>query len=658
MAISITRYVSITSGLGGGSIVNNRQLVGRYFTNNPLLPPQSFISFDSAQEVGSYFGLQSEEYLRAVFYFSWISKTLTKPQSIQFAKFVQSASVPTIIPIQNNNTSVSDWTSITSGSFILTMGGSTFTLSSLNFSAVSNLSDVADIVQDAVQDAGSFDLTGDTNGTTTVLMSDTTGLIAGMSVIAADIDQGTTIVSIVTDTSIVLSQAATGSNLGETITFNDPMYGLATVEYQSSYSGLNFGGFFLTGGSDGIVSNPIQVQAGGGGTDITGLGLLGWLPEQSNINGVFSSGAIYSTGSAAESISETLDNSYDASNNFGSFAFLTNLNLSLQNVYDAAIWNQTKNVMFMYSQAVVPANATAWTSQIAPGVGAVSGIGLTLSPTISVSMMGTVTNGSTTMSGLSSNSGLSVGMPVSGTNIQAGTVIQSLSGSSSVILSLPATGSITAAVTFTTLQFPEMFPMMIEAATDYTKANAVQNYEYQQVAGLTPSVSTDTDANFYDAIFVNYYGLTQQAGQQIAFYQQGFLQGSSIPTNIIDMNAYVNEIWLKDQATVSLLNALLTLTQIPVNAAGSSQLISILQTVIDQALNNGTISVGKTLTTNQQQYITQQTDDPLAWYQVQNSGYWVGVDIELQSSIYVAVYTLIYSKNDVVRKIVGTHTLI
>lgn len=658
MAISFTRYVDITSGLGGGSIVQNRQLVGRYFTNNALLPPQSFISFDTAKEVGDYFGVQSEEYLRAVFYFSWVSKTLTKPQSIQFARYVQSAIAPSIIPLKNNNSSVSDWTSISSGSFILTMGGSTFTISGLDFSGASNLADVATIVQDEIQAAGSFDLTGDTNGNTTVDMADTTGLVVGMSVIAADISQGTTIDSIVVDTSITLSQAATGSNLGETITFNDPMYGLATVEYMASYSGLNFGGFFLTGGADGVTSNPLVVQAGGGGTDITGDGLLGWLPAQVDNNGVLTPGAIYSTGSAAESIADTLDNSFNASNNFGSFAFLTNLNLSLQNVYDAAIWNQTQNVMFMYSQAVTPANASSWASQTAPGVGAVGGVGLTLSPTISVSLQGSVTDGSTTMSGLSSNSSLSVGMPVSGTGIQTGTVIQSLSGSTAVILSLSATSTNTGTYTFNTLQFPEMFPMMIEAATNYNAPNAVQNYEYQQVAGLTPSVSTDSSANDYDALYINYYGVTQQAGQQIAFYQQGFLQGASIPTNIIDMNAYVNEIWLKDAAGVALMNALLTLTQISVNLSGQSQLTSILQTVIDQALNNGTISVGKTLTTNQKQYITQATNDPLAWYQVQNSGYWVGVNIQLEVSIYVATYTLIYSKNDVVRKIVGTHTLI
>src|SRR5690606_38917678 len=139
-------------------------------------------------------------------------------------------------------------------------------------------------------------------------------------------------------------------------------------------------------------------------------------------------------GSEVETITQTLTNSANASNNFGSFAFLTNLNLSLQNVYDAAIWNQTQNVMYMYSQAVTPANATTWTSQSAPGVGAVSGIGLSLSPAITTSLIGTVANGSNIMTGLTSTASLSVGMPITGTNVPANTVVQSILSSTSITM--------------------------------------------------------------------------------------------------------------------------------------------------------------------------------------------------------------------------------
>jgi len=586
MSISLTRYVDITSGLGASPVVPQRDLVGRIFTANNLLPPQSFLSFTSAAAVGAYFGLYSEEYLRASFYFSWISKNLTQPQSIQFARWVQTAVPPMIFSLQNNATLLANWTAISSGSFVLTMGGFTFTLTGINTSAAGSLAAVATDLQTAIQ-----------------------------------------------------AQSGGGA-----------MWTSATVTYSAS-----LGGFILTGGANGSVTNPISVQAGGGGTDITPAGLLGWLPQQVVTNGnIISSGAIWSTGSAVETITQTLTNSANASNNFGSFLFLTNLGLTQQNVVDAATWNYGENVLYMYCQAVTPANVAAWQAAVA----SFGGIGLTNSPTISFTATGTLASGMTTITGLPANAGITVGMPVSGTDIPAGTVITSYSGTSAT-MSNPASASITELITFTTLQFPEQFPMMILAATNYAAPNSVQNYEFQQVAGLTPSVTDDTTANSYDSIAINYYGATQQAGQIIAFYQQGFLQGANVNGVITDMTAYTNEIWLKDAAGVAIMNLLLQVNQVPANIYGASQVLGILQGVINQALNNGTISVGKALTTAQQMFITAATGDPLAWYQVQNNGYWVDVVITTPSpNVYVATYVLIYSKDDVVRKVIGTHTLI
>lgn len=660
MAISITRYVAITSGLAGQNAFQARALLARYFSNNSLIPPKTLLQFTTAAEVLSYFGPQSEEYLRAAFYFSFVSKApFSSPQAIQFYRFVQSAIAPSIVPIMNNNSLIASWTSITSGSFILQMGGSTETISGLNFSGASTLADVADIVVDAIRDAGSFDLTGTTNTTTTVMLANTTGILPGMSVLAADITQGTTVVSVVPNTSILLSQAATGSNVGETITFNDPIWGLASVTYTASLNSQSYGGFFLTGGANDVATNPLVVVAGGGGTDITAKGLLGWLPEMTVVNGSIIPGAIWSSGSAAVSVTQTLIDSANLSNNFGSFGFLTNLNLSLQNVYDAAFWNLGENVKYMYSAPVTPANAVTWTAQSSPGLGAVGGVGLTLSPAITLALQGTVTSASFVITAMSTVSGLSVGMPITGTNIPSGTVIQSINDIDvTVTMSKAATGTITGSITFTKLEFPEMLPMMIEVTTDYTAVNSVQNYEFQQVAGLTPSVLNDADADAYDALAINYYGQTQQAGNQISFYQQGFLQGASVITNIVDMSPYVNEIWLKDALTVALMNALLALREIAANKRGIGIVLNTMQPVINLAVDNGTISVSKPLNNTQIQVITDITNDPLAWHQVQNSGYWVNVVLTVAGSVFTATYVLIYSKNDVIRKIIGSDTLI
>jgi hypothetical protein len=514
MSISINRYVDITSGVGAGSAVPTRDLVGRFFTGNVFLPPETFLSFDSAAAVGEYFGTDSEEYLRAVFYFGWISKSVTQPGSIQFARWVNSAVGPLVYSLKNNNTALADWTDITDGSFILTMGTFTFTLSSLDFSTASNLADVADVLEAAVQ-------------------------------------------------------AQTGGGA---------LWTAATVEYVSE-----LGGFSLVGGATGAAA--IVVESPDSGTDITPAGLLGWLPKAVNTNGTLSPGALWSPGADVETITDALTASNNSSNNFGSFTFLTNLDLTLDQVTEAAEWNYALNNIYLYSVAVLPEDASEWATALED----IGGVGLTLSPELDP------------------------------------------------------------------LEYPEMAPMMIEGATDYDRINSVQNYMFQ-IFDLTPSVTSDSDAAAYDALRINYYGQTQSAGAQIRFYQTGILQGT--PTSPLNMGVYVNEIWLKDAVTSALATMLLSQTYIPANAQGNSLVIGTVQGVVNQALNNGTISVNKTLTIPQQMYVTSVTNDPNAWHQVQDIGYWLNCNIVTNGSSNEAHYILVYSKNDVINFVSGTHILI
>jgi hypothetical protein len=135
--------------------------------------------------------------------------------------------------------------------------------------------------------------------------------------------------------------------------------------------------------------------------------------------------------------------------------------------------------------------------------------------------------------------------------------------------------------------------------------------------------------------------------------------GDTAPRTI---NVYANEVWLKDAMAAVILSAFLTLEEIPANTEGLQIVQSLQQTVINQALRNKTISVGKSLTTIQKAEITQLTGDPNAWQQVQNVGYWYSSEIESYQvgdvTNYKLVYTLIYSKDDTINKVEGQHILI
>jgi len=211
-------------------------------------------------------------------------------------------------------------------------------------------------------------------------------------------------------------------------------------------------------------------------------------------------------------------------------------------------------------------------------------------------------------------------------------------------------------------EYPEQGPMCTLATTNYASENAVQNYMYQIYNFLTPSVTDTTTSNTLDSLRVNYYGQTQTNGQQINFFQRGVLTGTS--EDPVDMNVYANEQWLRAAFGTALINLLLAVGRIPANLDGENQInATLVEGPISAALINGTISVGKPLTLEKKNFIINITGDSNSWYQVQAIGYWLNTTIttSLTSDNRTeqnAKYTFIYSDDEAVRKIEGTHVLI
>lgn len=200
-------------------------------------------------------------------------------------------------------------------------------------------------------------------------------------------------------------------------------------------------------------------------------------------------------------------------------------------------------------------------------------------------------------------------------------------------------------------------PMAIAAAINYDLPNASVDFMYQQAAGITPSVTSQEKQEAYDAIRVNYYGTTQQAGNLVSFYQDGKLQGS-----ISSMGVFVNEAWLKDAMFSALLNMRLSLDTLPANDAGLAFVKMAMQEVIGKAQNNGVINAGKTLDATQKVYIGQITGDKSAWQSVQSMGYWLNAKVvkytEQGTEKYKVSYLLVYGKGDSINFIDGKDIMI
>lgn len=501
MAISFTRYVAITSGVGGGAAVRQRDLILRLFTTSERVPADAVVEMENAADVAAYFGIASAEYLRALFYFGFISKNITRPEKISFSRWADAQTSAKIFG--SKAAPLATFTAIAAGSFRLTLGGYSADVTGVNLSAAASLAAVAAAIQTAVQ----------------------------------------------------------------AVTAGGTAWTAATVAYDAPSNS-----FILTSGEAG--AGDVSVTAAATGTSL--VTPLGW--------GAL---AIFSPGVEPVEPVQSFIDSVQMSDNFGSFAFIAGLSDS--QIEAVALQNDTYNVKFLYL----------------------------------------------------------VGFDV---DTEAATLFGLLSGVSG------------AAWTYSPLasEYPELLPAAILAATDYSRRNSVQNYMFQQAA-LTPSVQTDALANTMDANRANYYGRTQSAGQFIDFYQRGVMGG--LATDPVDMNTYANEIWLKDAAGAAIMTLLLALAKVSANVEGRSQLLTVLMGVVERATFNGTISIGKPLSTVQKLFISNLTGDPDAWQQVLTIGYWV--DVVLTSEVlpdgrteWKAEYTLVYSKDDVVRKVEGTHVLI
>ena len=209
-------------------------------------------------------------------------------------------------------------------------------------------------------------------------------------------------------------------------------------------------------------------------------------------------------------------------------------------------------------------------------------------------------------------------------------------------------------------------PMALFAATKYDRANATKVFMYQQFDGEKPSVTTSQEADLYDAFDVdgmgtrfpvNYYGCTQQAGDLISFYQDGYNADG------LDTACYCNEIWLKDAISVELLNTFIAMEKIPANVVGEAIVKNAIISVLNEAITNGTVTVGKPLDNVQKTYIDSTAGEEDAWTVVESYGYWLNVVVKKRTltggrTQYYADYVLIYSKGDAIRKVEGSDILI
>lgn len=505
--ISQTRYIKIISGVGGATTVAQRKLIMRIITQNPVIPPGIVVEFSNSDAVGAYFGTSSEEYLRSVAYFKFVSKLVTSPAIISFARWVNQSIAPTIVgdAFAKN---ISSFAGVTAGTLTINIGNTAVNISAIDLSQAQTLTAVAAALQTKIR--------------------------------------------------------ATA----------DPQLTSATVSFNT-----NTNQFTIVGTVPG--SGVMTVSPTGLSTDI------------SQITGLATGSTVIVSGQAADTAAVAVSKSASISNNMGSFIFTTPLTpLANADIVAIATWNDAQNNMYIYSLAT------------------------------SASNMGTL-------------------FPL----------VQGYSGTALNLLSSTAPND-----------YIEQSPCEILASTNFDAVNGTNNYMFYQFPTRNVTVSDDTTADTMDKLRANYIGVTQSAGQSLAFYQRGLLCGGA--TAAVDMNVYVNEMWLKSAIGATSLNLLMAMPTVPANPTGGAMFLGVYQSILTKASNNGTFSPGKTLTDVQKQYISTVTGDSKAWRQVLSVGYWIDVSFSSYTNSntglteWQATYKLVYSKGDAIRFVSGQDIMI
>lgn len=152
MAISQSKYINIVSSLGGGVSVNQRELIGRVFTSNYLVPTETVIEFGGGKTtalklIGEYFGLTSAEYDFANRYFDFTTAANTQPQKISFARYVNEATSANLI--SGKDLKLATLQAITAGTLNITVGESLVELTDINLSSATSFADVATLLTTA-----------------------------------------------------------------------------------------------------------------------------------------------------------------------------------------------------------------------------------------------------------------------------------------------------------------------------------------------------------------------------------------------------------------------------------------------------------------------------------------------------------------------------
>lgn len=185
-------------------------------------------SYGTLEEVAADFGTSAPEYLAADLFFSQVPQ----PAQLYIGRWAQSATHGLLLGglLSSAQQSIANWTSITTGSFKITVdGGAATNILGLNFSAQTNLNGVASVINTALT-AASIAATVSWNGEQFVFRSNSTGPSSSVAPLVAAVS-GVDISAQLKGTVATYEEQVNGISSESALTAVSILDGLATSWY-------------------------------------------------------------------------------------------------------------------------------------------------------------------------------------------------------------------------------------------------------------------------------------------------------------------------------------------------------------------------------------------------------------------------------------------
>lgn len=193
------------------------------------------------------------------------------------------------------------------------------------------------------------------------------------------------------------------------------------------------------------------------------------------------------------------------------------------------------------------------------------------------------------------------------------------------------------------------------ASVDWTRTNSVIDIAFKQVDGLTPTVTSESDALVLDTKFYSYYGKFATKNTQFDFIYKGLIVG-----DYVNISTYINAIWLNESFKNAVLTGITATGKISYNDTGYTLVRAWLSDPINQAVNNGVIQTGVVLSETQKaQIISEVGKDIMA--ELTANGYYLQITDPGAAARAVGaspIITFYYTDGGVVKKLQIASTVI